>query len=56
MTKLSDIIKEFELIAPKNNAEDYDNVGLLGRKIIKLKVLCCLDITQDVVEGAIEKE
>ncbi len=55
MTKVKDIIKEIEKIAPVDLAEDFDNVGLLlgdGEAEVK-KVLLCLDADENTAkEGA----
>lgn len=56
--KLSKIIKNIELFYPPHLAEDWDNVGLhLGdvNKEIK-KILTVLEVTEDVIDEAIEKE
>lgn len=54
---LKEFIKEFEKIYPKDIACSWDNVGLLvgnTNKDIK-RVLCTLDITNDVIKEAIDK-
>lgn len=56
--KLSKIIKNFELFYPKHLAEDWDNVGLQigdANKEVK-KILTVLEVTEDVIDEAIEKE
>lgn len=56
--KLSKIIKNFELFYPKHLAYEWDNVGLqIGdlNKDIKT-VLTVLEVTEDVVDEAIEKD
>lgn len=56
--KLSKIIKNFELFYPKHLAEEWDNVGLQigdANKEVK-KILTVLEITEDVIDEAIEKE
>lgn len=54
MKKVRDIIKEIEIIAPKNLKEDFDNVGLMvgDKEKEVLKVLLALDCTLDVIEEA----
>lgn len=52
---MNKLIKEFNNKYPQDLAYDWDNVGLLvgdDKKEIK-KILLCLDITNDVVEEAI---
>jgi dinuclear metal center YbgI/SA1388 family protein len=55
--RLLEIIKYLEQIAPKNLAEDYDNVGLIigGKEKDIKRVMVCLDVTLKVVEEAISK-
>lgn len=56
--KLSKLIKNFELFYPTHLASDWDNVGLQigdANKEVK-KVLTVLEITEDVIDEAIEKE
>lgn len=55
--ELLEIIKYIENIAPKNLAEDYDNVGLIiGKKESEIKrIMVCLDVTSKVVEEAVGK-
>lgn len=56
--KLSKIIKNFELFYPQYLAEDWDNVGLQigdANKEVK-KILTVLEVTEDVIDEAIEKE
>lgn len=58
ITKCQGIINLIETIAPKKLAENWDNVGLLvgsGSQEIK-KIMVCLDVTDWVVEEAIEKK
>lgn len=52
-----EIMKYIEDIAPRNLAEDYDNVGLIiGKKEREIKrIMVCLDVTSKVVEEAINK-
>lgn len=56
MIRLSEIIKELELVAPSELKFEWDNVGLLvgdeGQKINK--AFLCLDITSENVRSAIE--
>ncbi len=55
--KLSKIIKNFELFYPQHLASDWDNVGLqIGDLNKEVKtVLTVLEITEDVIDEAIEK-
>ncbi|MBM7614626.1 Nif3-like dinuclear metal center hexameric protein [Alkaliphilus hydrothermalis] len=56
--RVKDIIQIIENLAPKSAAESWDKVGLqVGspQDTIK-KVLVCLDVTDDVMEEAIENE
>ena len=55
--KVATIIQTIEKIAPKKLAYDWDNVGLLvGDSRAEIdKVLISLDVTDEVVEEAIEK-
>ncbi|MGI9527470.1 MAG: Nif3-like dinuclear metal center hexameric protein [Weeksellaceae bacterium] len=55
--KLKEIIKVLENWAPKSDAEDFDNVGLqVGDPELEVtKALVTLDITDDVVDEAIEE-
>lgn len=56
MSRVKDIAKEIETIAPKFLKEDYDNVGLMvGDKNKEVKtVLLALDCTKDVIKEAIQ--
>lgn len=56
--KCKDIITELEKLAPINLAESWDNVGLLIGDIEQEihNVMVTLDITQEVVQEAIEKQ
>lgn len=56
--KLSKIIKNFELFYPRHLAMDWDNVGLQIGDINKevKTVLTVLEVTEDVIDEAIEKE
>jgi dinuclear metal center YbgI/SA1388 family protein len=56
MYLLSDIIKTLENIAPPELAEKWDNVGLMiGSRSQEInKVLCALDINEEVIEEAIQ--
>jgi len=55
--RLSDICDCIEAFAPLNLQESYDNSGLiLGSKMHEIKgALICLDVTEEVVDEAIEK-
>ena len=55
--KISLLIEELNKWAPFNNAEDYDNIGLLcgqSSSYVSGGVLVALDSTEEVVEEAIE--
>lgn len=56
MAKVSDVLSVLEQFAPYELAESWDNVGLLvGDRHYEIKtVLCALDITERVVDEAIE--
>lgn len=56
--KLSEIIKVIEVIAPKNLAEDWDNVGLqVGSYQQSIhRVLLTLDTTPEVIEEAVNRK
>lgn len=58
MTTVQDIVTLLETTAPLSLAESWDNVGLLcGDRQHEIKnVLCALDITEQVVEEAIEQD
>ncbi len=57
MTKVSDVIKAIERIAPLRFQDEWDNsglqVGFAGDEVGK--VLVCLDITEDIVDEALSK-
>lgn len=55
--KLSKLIKNFELFYPPHFAEDWDSVGLqIGDPNQEIKkILTVLEITEDVIDEAIEK-
>jgi dinuclear metal center YbgI/SA1388 family protein len=57
MIQIKDIIRELEFLAPPSYQESYDNAGLLvgspGTSVTG--VLLSLDVTEDVVEEAIQK-
>lgn len=53
-----DIIKQLEIFAPLKYAEEWDNIGLIigdDENFIK-KAIVCLDITNDIIDDAIEKK
>jgi len=54
---LNDLIKHIESKLPKEGAEEWDNVGFLvgDKKETINKVLVCLDVTNNIIEEAIEK-
>lgn len=58
MSTVQNIVKLLEYMAPAELAESWDNVGLLcGNHTHEVTgVLCALDITEAVVEEAIQKE
>ncbi|NOR74841.1 MAG: Nif3-like dinuclear metal center hexameric protein, partial [Draconibacterium sp.] len=58
MTKLKDITNYFEKLAPLSLQESYDNAGLLvGDQNSEVSsVLVTLDVTEDVIDEAIEKK
>jgi len=53
--KAKDIIAAIEKVAPRQLQEDYDNTGLQcgDPSRVVTKVLCCLDVTEEVVHRAI---
>ena len=55
---LKDIMFSLEKLYPTSMAEDWDNVGLiLGNENSEIKnIMTCLEITQDVIDEAIEKK
>jgi len=56
--KIRDIVNFFEEIAPSRLAEEWDNVGLLlGSMNMEVnKIMVSLDITEEVVNEAVEKK
>lgn len=56
--KLNELIKVFEQMSPSRYACSWDNVGLLvGRQEQEIeKVVVCLDVTNEVIEKAIEQK
>jgi len=58
MTFIKEILTELEKLAPLPYQEDYDNAGLLvGSPDIELTgILFTLDITEDIVDEAIQKQ
>jgi len=58
MTFIKEILTELEKLAPLPYQEDYDNAGLLvGLPDIELTgILFTLDITEDIVDEAIQKQ
>ncbi|WP_084053049.1 Nif3-like dinuclear metal center hexameric protein [Desulfonispora thiosulfatigenes] len=56
-SRVKDVIKQFEQLAPKEYAEKWDNVGLMLGSIDSnvQKILVTLDVTLHVVNEAIEK-
>ena len=57
MTKVSDVIKAIEAVAPLRYQDEWDNSGLqVGFPDDEVKgVLVCLDITEEIVDEAIGK-
>mgnify|MGYP000489147085 CR=1 FL=1 len=55
--KCSDIILHLERKAPPSLAEEWDNVGLMAGSMKKdvNRIMICLDVTENVVNEAIEK-
>lgn len=55
--RISDIIRELELIAPLPLQEDYDNSGMqVGNKADECTgVLLCVDVTPEIVDEAAER-
>ena len=55
MSKVREIVKEIEKVAPKFLKEDYDNVGMMvGDEDTEVKkVLMALDCTKEVIEEAL---
>lgn len=60
MAKVKDVAALIKTIAPEEYSfkEEYDNVGLIvGRQEAEVRrVMCCLDVTNDVLDEAIEKK
>ncbi len=58
MSKIKDIVQYLNKIAPLAYQESYDNAGLIvGNKELEVKkVLISLDITEEVVQEAIDKK
>ncbi|MDH6533425.1 Nif3-like dinuclear metal center hexameric protein [Parabacteroides sp. 52] len=58
MLKVKDILNEIERFAPLPLQEDFDNAGIQVGDVNQLAtgVLLCLDVTEAVIEEAIEKE
>lgn len=56
--KIKDILNVLEAAAPPALQEDYDNAGLLtgDRLAVCSGVLCCLDVTEAVLEEAVRKK
>ena len=56
--KLSQLMNKIELFYPKDLAEDWDNVGLLigDERTEVTRILTTLEITEDVIEEAIERK
>lgn len=56
--KIKDIIREIEQYAPLPLQEDYDNAGVQVGDVDQLATgaLLCLDVTEEVLDEAIEKE
>lgn len=58
MIKVQDVIECIETLAPTHLAESWDNVGLMvGRRDqVVTNVLTVLDVTEEAIEEAIEKQ
>lgn len=58
MAKVKDIAAVIEEFAPKNLQESYDNAGLqVGDPMSEVSaVMLCLDVTDDVIKEALERE
>ncbi len=58
MVKIKDIIREIEQFAPRPLQEEWDNAGVQVGDASQLATgaLLCLDVTEEVVEEAIERE
>lgn len=58
MTKIKDLIKELEFIAPPSLQEGYDNSGLIvgNQEASVTGVIFCLDSTEDVIQEAIDRD
>ncbi len=56
--QINQIIKELENWAPPAFQENYDNCGLItgNRDWDCTGILCCLDVTEDVIDEAVEKQ
>lgn len=56
--KVADIIQYLERLAPSSLQESYDNAGLLTGNTDQIctGIICCLDVTEEVVEEAISKK
>ena len=54
----TELVRQLEILAPSDFAEDWDNVGLLAGRSAKeiRKVYLALDATDEVIEDAIEAE
>lgn len=57
MTQAKQIMKAIEAVAPVQLQEDYDNAGLqCGNPNAEVKkVLCCMDVTERIIDEAKEK-
>ena len=55
MTTVGEILADLEAFAPRDLAESWDNIGLMtgDRSQTVQKVLCALDVTEGVVQEAI---
>jgi dinuclear metal center YbgI/SA1388 family protein len=58
MITVKDIVSEIEKLAPLNYQESYDNAGLIVGSLdaVANSALLCFDITEDVIDEAIEKD
>lgn len=58
MATLKDLMHAIEAVAPLQLQEEYDNAGLQcgNTNATVQKVMCCLDVTEAVVQAAIEQQ
>ena len=60
MANVRDVVRLINAVAPEANAitDGYDNVGLIVGKADNevYRVLCCLDVTEEVLREAIDSD